>query len=238
MADRSKRPQSAARPGQVIIETRQKRRTKDEIEADKAKAQVAKEEKRQQAQKKHNTGVVRVAVKEDEIRRREQEARLHSARPDLLTAAAQFQRDQERGPADLPQHSDSDQPDVTSNGGESDNHQLSDSMDIDVGPEDTNIRFDNNGDDGDDDEYVASNKGSDSEGAGDESDESQKAAWQEFLKARDMRKRNAKEGKESEAKAKGYGKVKEKKVKVSQHRNLIANTESFTMGIGRTSCRD
>jgi hypothetical protein len=86
MASRPKRTESAARPGEIINNTKQKRRTREEIERDARAAEDAKALKLQTQTKKKNDGVKRVSDKEQEIRAQDEHARVHASRPDLVTA--------------------------------------------------------------------------------------------------------------------------------------------------------
>jgi hypothetical protein len=85
MAGRAKREGSTARPGDIINNSKQKRRTRDEIEEARA-AEEAKALKLQAKTQKKHEGVRRVSNKEQEIREQDEHARVHAARPDLVTA--------------------------------------------------------------------------------------------------------------------------------------------------------
>ncbi|KAJ6507607.1 hypothetical protein DFH09DRAFT_1334473 [Mycena vulgaris] len=86
MAGRSKRDATNARPGNVVNDAKQKRRTKAEIARDNLAKKAEKETKAQEAAKKKDSGVKRIAAAEDEIRRQDEHARATAARPDLFTA--------------------------------------------------------------------------------------------------------------------------------------------------------
>ncbi|KAJ7233658.1 hypothetical protein C8J57DRAFT_1249761 [Mycena rebaudengoi] len=85
MAGRAKREGSTARPGDIINNSKQKRRTRDEIEEARA-AEEAKAFKLQAKTQKKHEGVRRVSNKEQEIREQDEHARVHVARPHLVTA--------------------------------------------------------------------------------------------------------------------------------------------------------
>lgn len=86
MSARPKRPSTANRPGQILNDTKQKRRTKEQIEADNAAKAAEKAIAKQAAMDHHNAAVQRIATKETEIQQQEALARHHAARPDQVTA--------------------------------------------------------------------------------------------------------------------------------------------------------
>lgn len=86
MSARPKRPSTANRPGQIVNDTKQKRRTKDQIEADNAAKKAEQAAAKQAAVDNHNAAIQRIAIKESEIQQQEALARRHAARPDQVTA--------------------------------------------------------------------------------------------------------------------------------------------------------
>ncbi|KAJ6467181.1 hypothetical protein C8R47DRAFT_1223750 [Mycena vitilis] len=83
MADRSKREVTTARPGKVVNDAKQRRRTREEIDRDDALKAQAKEEKEKAAAEKKRKGVKAVAAKEQEMQAEDERARGSAARPDL-----------------------------------------------------------------------------------------------------------------------------------------------------------
>ncbi|KAJ6612467.1 hypothetical protein B0H10DRAFT_2436951 [Mycena sp. CBHHK59/15] len=86
MADRAKRTGSTARPAEVVIKAKQKRRTPAEIARDNLVQQQRKAEKQSAAAEKKRSGVKRVAAAEEQIRKQDERTRSTAARPDLVTA--------------------------------------------------------------------------------------------------------------------------------------------------------
>lgn len=86
MAERGRRDASTARPGDIVNQAKQKRRTKEEIEAEKRAAALAKEEKLAEAAAKNRRGVKRAAAAVQELTEQDELARATAARPDLVTA--------------------------------------------------------------------------------------------------------------------------------------------------------
>ncbi|KAJ7144654.1 hypothetical protein C8R44DRAFT_974049 [Mycena epipterygia] len=85
MADRARRKASTARPGDIINNTKQKRRTQEEIDRDKLNKQQAKDEKERVAAEKKGNGVRQVAAMEEQMRDEDERSRASAARPDLRT---------------------------------------------------------------------------------------------------------------------------------------------------------
>ncbi|KAJ6524385.1 hypothetical protein DFH09DRAFT_1372145 [Mycena vulgaris] len=77
---------SSARPGDIINNTKQKRRSKAEIEEEKRAKEAARVEKDMKAEAKKKTSVRRVAAEQDKLRQEDAQARATAARPDLRTA--------------------------------------------------------------------------------------------------------------------------------------------------------
>ncbi|KAJ7712870.1 hypothetical protein DFH07DRAFT_974863 [Mycena maculata] len=88
MAGRSKRTQSTARPGKIIADSKQKRRSPDEKAADELAKEQAKAAKEKNTIEAHQASIRRVAEKEDAFRLEDEQAHAHSAHPDLFTAVA------------------------------------------------------------------------------------------------------------------------------------------------------
>ncbi|KAJ7114417.1 hypothetical protein C8R44DRAFT_740556 [Mycena epipterygia] len=88
MSARPRRKTSGARPGQIIKDSNQQRRSRDKIDADDLAAAEARAEQEQQIQHRHRTGVSRVAAKEDALREEDEQAQIDAARPDLVTKKA------------------------------------------------------------------------------------------------------------------------------------------------------
>ncbi|KAJ7723117.1 hypothetical protein B0H14DRAFT_3520130 [Mycena olivaceomarginata] len=86
MAEGGRRDASTTRPGDIVNQAKQKRRTKDEIEADKRAVALAKEEKLAEAATKNRQGVKRAAAAVQELTQQDELARATAARPDLVTA--------------------------------------------------------------------------------------------------------------------------------------------------------
>ncbi|KAJ6472012.1 hypothetical protein C8R45DRAFT_936670 [Mycena sanguinolenta] len=86
MSSRERRTGSGARPGDIINNTKQKRRTTEEVQREKAAKLQAKEEKERARKEKKNAGVRRIADLEAQMRQQDQRARATAARPDLRTA--------------------------------------------------------------------------------------------------------------------------------------------------------
>ncbi|KAJ6604083.1 hypothetical protein B0H10DRAFT_2314281 [Mycena sp. CBHHK59/15] len=86
MAERQKRDASTARPGDIVNNAKQKRRTPEEIQRDKLAEKERKDKKAQETAEKKKKGVNRVAAAEAEIRKQDEHARATAARPDLVTA--------------------------------------------------------------------------------------------------------------------------------------------------------
>ncbi|KAJ7080298.1 hypothetical protein C8R44DRAFT_992479 [Mycena epipterygia] len=94
MSSRPRRSGSGARPGDIIKASTQQRRSRHEIDADDLAAAKAQAEQEQKIQRKHRTGVSRVAAKEDALREEDEQAQIDAARPDLVTEKA-VEREQE-----------------------------------------------------------------------------------------------------------------------------------------------
>ncbi|KAJ7669938.1 hypothetical protein DFH06DRAFT_1468676 [Mycena polygramma] len=107
MADRSKREVTTARPGKVVNDAKQRRRTREEIDRDDALKAQAKEEKEKAAAEKKRKGVKAVAAKEQEMQAEDDRARGSAARPDLRSTELKrrlmekAQQDRETSPDDL-----------------------------------------------------------------------------------------------------------------------------------------
>lgn len=86
MSEREKRAASSARPGDIVKNAKQKRRTRDEIDRDNLEIEKKREEKERVAAAKKKEGIRRVALAEDKIRQNDEHARSSAARPDLVTA--------------------------------------------------------------------------------------------------------------------------------------------------------
>ncbi|KAJ7162456.1 hypothetical protein C8R46DRAFT_1222566 [Mycena filopes] len=86
MSERTRRDATDARPGKIIIETTQKRRSKAEIDKDAREKEEAKAEREKKAAKKKTTSMRHVAAEQDRLRKQDEQARATAARPDLHTA--------------------------------------------------------------------------------------------------------------------------------------------------------
>ncbi|KAJ6526365.1 hypothetical protein B0H19DRAFT_546596 [Mycena capillaripes] len=86
MADRTRRPNSDAHPGDIVNNAKQKRRTPAEMQRDKLLEQQKKAQKQQETAAKKKSGVKQVAAMEEKIRAQDERDRASTARPDLLTA--------------------------------------------------------------------------------------------------------------------------------------------------------
>ncbi|KAJ7437329.1 hypothetical protein FB451DRAFT_1451759 [Mycena latifolia] len=109
MSARSRRTQSSARPGEIITNAQQKRRSPEEKAADELAKEQAKASKEQAAIDKHHTAVQRVADKEDALRLEDEHTRVHSARPDLLTAEVKRKAANASKETDVVMHGASDE---------------------------------------------------------------------------------------------------------------------------------
>lgn len=98
MSARPRRKTSGARPGQIIKDSNQQRRSRDKIDADDLAAAEAQAEQEQQIQHRHRTAVSRVAAKEDALREEDEQAQIDAARPDLVTEkAVEREREADKG---------------------------------------------------------------------------------------------------------------------------------------------
>lgn len=89
MSQRPKRQTTyGGHPGKIINDTKQKCRTREQIDADNAKEKAAAEAHAQAAVEKRAAAIKRVAAKEDEIQQQEDGNRLMAVRPDRVTMAA------------------------------------------------------------------------------------------------------------------------------------------------------
>ncbi|KAJ7113520.1 hypothetical protein C8R44DRAFT_930198 [Mycena epipterygia] len=86
MSARPKRSQSSARPGKIVNDSKQKRRSTNEKATDELRKEQLKATQEREAVEAHLAGVQCVADKEDAIRLEDQHRKAHSARPDLVTA--------------------------------------------------------------------------------------------------------------------------------------------------------
>ncbi|KAJ7198220.1 hypothetical protein B0H12DRAFT_1244880 [Mycena haematopus] len=87
MSTRSKRAASSARPGKIITDAKQKRRSADEMAADDLEKEQVKAAKENSAMEAHEAGVQRAANMEVVLRAEDKLARKNSARPDLGVTA-------------------------------------------------------------------------------------------------------------------------------------------------------
>ncbi|KAJ7182269.1 hypothetical protein C8R43DRAFT_1115914 [Mycena crocata] len=190
MASRPKRKASTARPGKVVINAKQKRRNQEQIEAEALAEEEAETTRLQEEEDLHRSGVQRVAAKEDEIREQDEQAQIHAARPDLVTA----QRHREEQAT------------------QEQNEDLADNSvheDIQTGPSGDDLRYDSedsNGGGDKDTDYIqpgAGNKPSDSGDDAESSDDDSDQAMAESMALYRAEK----------AKKKKSGKKKAQKVK-------------------------
>jgi hypothetical protein len=72
-----------AHPGRVVQKGQRKKRTKEEIAADKAKAQANSVAAKQEAARKHQDMIANIAGLKASVVREEEEIRAHAKRPDL-----------------------------------------------------------------------------------------------------------------------------------------------------------
>lgn len=86
MAERQRREASTARPGDIVNNAKQKRRSKDEIAQENLAAQAKKDAKAKEKEAKRKSGVKRAAAAEDKLRKQDEHDRATAARPDLVTA--------------------------------------------------------------------------------------------------------------------------------------------------------
>ncbi|KAK7008369.1 hypothetical protein R3P38DRAFT_3210452 [Favolaschia claudopus] len=87
MAERTKRDKkSDARPGDIVLKAKQKRRTAEQIAQDNLKKAEQKAAEANAALEAHQAGVKRVSKKEAALRAEDDVARQTFARPDLVTA--------------------------------------------------------------------------------------------------------------------------------------------------------
>ncbi|KAJ7303133.1 hypothetical protein DFH08DRAFT_977204 [Mycena albidolilacea] len=84
MSGRSCRSTTDRRPG--LVDQPRKKRTTAEVQEDENRSNLAASARTKATELAHSSAVGRVAIKEDEMVREDQEARAHAARPDLLTA--------------------------------------------------------------------------------------------------------------------------------------------------------
>ncbi|KAJ6474797.1 hypothetical protein C8R45DRAFT_1102947 [Mycena sanguinolenta] len=86
MAERDRRSASGAHPGDIVNNTKQKRRTREEIERDNRKKEQEQAEKEKKKAEKQAASVKRVAAIEVRMRNEDETTRAFAARPDLRTA--------------------------------------------------------------------------------------------------------------------------------------------------------
>ncbi|KAJ7230117.1 hypothetical protein GGX14DRAFT_553602 [Mycena pura] len=89
MAGRARREASDARPGEILTNNAQKRRTREQIDDDTRAEEKAKEDLALKTAKKKKSSVKKVAAVEDRLRQEDTHRRASASRPDLVTAALQ-----------------------------------------------------------------------------------------------------------------------------------------------------
>lgn len=83
MSERPKRDKANTRPGQIIIDNTQKRRTSAQVQEDAMAAAAAKAEKQAADARLKATKVGKIAAAEDKLRQEDEVTRKNAERPDL-----------------------------------------------------------------------------------------------------------------------------------------------------------
>lgn len=86
MAERPKRKKANIRPGQIIIDNTQKRRTSAQVQEDAMAAAAAKAAKQAADAQLKATKIAKIAAAEDKLRREDEVARKNADRPDLAVS--------------------------------------------------------------------------------------------------------------------------------------------------------
>ncbi|KAJ7232538.1 hypothetical protein C8J57DRAFT_1729828 [Mycena rebaudengoi] len=86
MAERARRESSDSRPGKILIDNKQKRRTAEKKAADDRALAEAKQQKTDEIEAKRKAGVQHLAKKQVEMQQEDEQNRSHAARPDIATA--------------------------------------------------------------------------------------------------------------------------------------------------------
>ncbi|KAJ7892549.1 hypothetical protein B0H14DRAFT_3854832 [Mycena olivaceomarginata] len=216
MSGRSRRSTTDRRPG--LVDQPRKKRTTAEIQEEENRLTLAASARTKATELAHSSAVGRVATKEDEMVREDQEARAHAARPDLLTA------DQSQPVTDADANSEEDIDMESEHGLDEPPDTDSDGMALGTEPE-----FDDfaaNGDNDGDENYVQSDEedhdnsevhppSDDDVAADSDMDEAEtQAAFAEFMKVRqNQAKKTAPKALTAGRAAKGKGKAPAKKKK-------------------------
>ncbi|KAJ7501323.1 hypothetical protein B0H11DRAFT_2275291 [Mycena galericulata] len=203
MATRSKREKSSARPGKIVSDAKQKRRSTQEKAHDELVKEQEKVAKAKATAEAHQAGIQRVADKEDALRLEDQHTRKHSARPDLLTAEAHRKLTATASPreeASLFLFDSRTQ--IPTNTQPQEATEKTATEDVDMGASDDEVRGSASEGDDDSDTYQPGNEPSEDEPSEpDADDDSDAEALQEFLKSRAAakKKKTAKAGKRPKA---------------------------------------
>ncbi|KAF7333126.1 hypothetical protein MVEN_02378100 [Mycena venus] len=213
MTDRPRRTTTGRRPG--LVDAPKARRTAAEVQEDDNRLAAAAEAQREAAEQTHCSAVGRVAAKEDEMLLEDREARVHAARPDLLTAArTQLSRPVShdiQNDATMDSDHDFDEPPASTIDTDSDG------MVLGTEPESEHDNFAADGDDDRDEDYVQSDghdddpqdghPASDDDGTMDTglSEAEFQVAFAEFLKARAAKAKKATTPTASKGKGKAGG---------------------------------
>ena len=84
MAVHTRKANATTRPGDILLRNKQPRRTRQQIEADDARATAAAKATREQAAANHSAVLDRIAELEDSVAEEDAALRMQSNRPDLF----------------------------------------------------------------------------------------------------------------------------------------------------------
>jgi hypothetical protein len=80
----TRKTNATTRPGEIVLQSKQPRRTREQIQADESRVAAVARATREEAAANHSLIVNRIAQLEDSIEEEEATLRMHSIRPDLL----------------------------------------------------------------------------------------------------------------------------------------------------------
>jgi len=88
MAVGTRKSNAVTHPGRIVLESQQTRRTKKQIEADEASAELEASVAQQAADTQHCASIAHIADVEDSVMEEEESVRTYTNRPDLRPQAA------------------------------------------------------------------------------------------------------------------------------------------------------
>jgi hypothetical protein len=92
----TRKANATAHPGHIVLSSQTTRRSRQQIESDRAQAKAAAKAAKVQANVKHHAVLTRIAELEDELEEEDTTMHLHSARPDLEALSDSISVDDEQ----------------------------------------------------------------------------------------------------------------------------------------------